>query len=322
MTHLSLDERYVISQRRLQGVSQKEIARELGRAPSTICRELRRNPASDNLYHALRAEKRAKELQRRPRTPRRMDQPEIRALVCQKLALNWAPAQISGWLAVKAHGKVISHQTIYSYLWRLPKDDAFRRAMRRRGRRYRKAKPGFVTAALRNRVSIHDRPQAVNERRRVGDWELDLVTCRGASGYLITAVERKSGYLLVRKVARKQSGMVINGIIKMFSGFERSILKTFTFDNGSEFYYHRLLREKLGVDVYFADPYCSGQRGTNENTNGLLRQYFPRTLGYGQISHWAVKRAQKKINERPRLRLNFQTPTAVLGKHSKIAFRN
>lgn len=320
MSHLSVEERYVISLRHLKGVSQKEIAEELGRSPSTVCRELQRNRASDRSYHALRAQKMANERQRQPTTGHKMEQPELAAIVHEKLALNWSPAQISGWLATTSAGLTISHQAIYSYLWRLPKDNVYRKSLRRRGRRYRKAKPGFI-AALKNRVSIHKRPEVVNARRRIGDWELDLVVCHKSSGYLITAVERKSGYLLARKVAKKQSGMVMDGIIKMFEPFDPALLKTFTFDNGTEFYYHRRLREELGVKVYFADPYRSGQRGTNENTNGLLRQYFPKTLGYDSITHQAVKKAQQLINHRPRLRLKFQTPVAILGKHPKIAFR-
>lgn len=322
MSHLSVDERVVISIRLGQNVSQKEIAAELGRSPSTISRELRRNRSSDRRYHALRAERMAIDRRRQPSTPRKMDDPDLSRLVNEKLRLNWSPAQISGWIRIQQGDRSISHQTIYSHLWRLPRDHADRLAMRRRGRRYRKAKPGFLARSLANRVSIHDRPKAVSQRRRIGDWELDLVVCHKSSGYLITAVERKTGYLLMRKVPTKQSAQVISGIIKMFEGFDRAVIKTFTFDNGTEFYYHSQLTEALGVKVYFADPYCSGQRGSNENTNGLIRQYFPKTLDYGLISHWDVKNSQGLINERPRLRLKFQTPAAVLGKHPKIAFRN
>jgi len=161
---------------------------------------------------------------------------------------------------------------------------------------------------LRDRVSIHDRAKLVEKRKRIGDWELDLVRCHRASGYLITAVDRMTGYTLVRKVARKCSDLVMKGILKMFSNIDAHKIKTFTFDNGTEFYYHSMLTKNMKVKVYFADPYNSGQRGTNENTNGLLRQYFPKTMNYASFSHQAVKKAQDALNSRPRLRLGFQTP--------------
>jgi len=321
MSHLSFEERRVISQSLLHGVSQLQIAQQLARSPSTISREIARNRFEDGQYHALRAHRNAIDRRSQRTVTPKLEKPEIFAKVATKLELNWSPQQISGTLAAESGKPVISHQTIYSYLWRLDKNHTHRQGMRRRGRRPRKAKPGFVAKAIRDRASIHDRPRVVKTRGRIGDWELDLMCCHRNSGFLITAVERKTGYTLIRKVASKHSVRVTDGIIKMFEGFDRSVIKTFTFDNGVEFYYHGRLTRALGVKVYFADPYNSGQRGTNENTNGLIRQYFPKTLDYGLISLRDVQRAQRLLNERPRLRLDFRTPSAVLGKHPKIAFR-
>lgn len=321
MAHLTLEERSVISSGVIHGETQVEIAKKIGRSPSTVSREMRRNRSSNGQYAAMRAHRISIDRRAQRTITPKLEQPELAQKVHAKLLLNWSPQQISGWLAKTHRKRILSHQTIYAYLWSLPKNHPHRRAMRRRGRRPRKAKPGFIARALKTRVSIHERPKVVNERRRTGDWELDLMTCHRTSGHLITAVERKTGYTLIQKVPSKRSAQVMNRIIGMFDGFHRDLIRTFTFDNGNEFYFHSMLVRSLGVKVYFADPYASGQRGTNENTNGLIRQYFPKTLDYGLISHWDIKRAQKLINERPRLRLGFQTPAAVLAKHPKIAFR-
>ena len=192
--------------------------------------------------------------------------------------------------------------------------------MRRRGRRPRKAKPGFL-ARMADLPSIHHRPKVIETRSRIGHWEMDLMALHRSSGRLITVVERKSGFLLTAKIACKQSHVVMRGIIKLFKGIDPAVVQTMTFDNGTEFYYYNMLVQKLGVKVYFADAYSPWQRDSNENTNGLLRQYFLKIVNYGSISHHAVRQAQGQINHRPRLRHNFQTPAAILAKHQKIEFR-
>lgn len=311
MSHLSFDERVVISMMRQSGSTRKEIAEHLGRSPSTISRELIRNSSRHDHYRAIGANKLAVKRRRRPSVVSKLEKfPDLLAIVKEKLLLFWSPEQISGWLKEQRLPQQVSHQTIYRFLFRLERNDALRQAMRRKGRRNRRDKPGFIKSQIRDRVSIHDRPKLVEKRKRIGDWELDLVRCHRASGYLITAVDRMTGYTLVRKVARKCSGLVMSGILKMFQPIDRTKIKTFTFDNGTEFFYHSLLTKALRVKVYFADPYCSGQRGTNENTNGLLRQYFPKTMNYNYISYQAVAKAQHALNHRPRLRLGFQTPAS------------
>lgn len=309
MPHLSFDERIEISLMRQSGNTQKEIAEHLGRHPSTISRELKRNSSRYNYYRASLANKLAAKRRRQPSVVSKLEKyPDLLAVVKRLLLENWSPQQVSGWLKDEKFEQTVSTQTIYRFLNHLDKKDVLRRSMRRQGRRKRRQKPGFIKSQLRDRVSIHDRPKIVEKRNRIGDWELDLVRAHRASGYLITAVDRMTGYTLVRKVARKCSDMVMKGIIKMFQSIDPQKIKTFTFDNGTEFYYHKMLKDALGVKVYFADPYNSGQRGTNENTNGLLRQYFPKTMDYRYISWQAVAKAQNKLNHRPRLRLGFQTP--------------
>lgn len=309
MSHLSFHERVVISEMRGSGSTRKEIAEHLGRSASTICRELIRNSSRHDRYRAIQANQLAVKRRRQPSVVSKLEQyPDLLVVVKEKLLEFWSPEQISGWLKDTNSEHRVSRQTIYRFLFSLDRNDPLRQSMRRQGRRNRRQKPGFIKSQLRDRVSIHDRPALVEKRKRIGDWELDLVRCHRASGYLITAVDRMTGYALVRKVARKCSGMVMSGILKMFAPIENAKIKTFTFDNGTEFFYHSLLTDGLKVKVYFADPYNSGQRGTNENTNGLLRQYFPKTMNYNYITYQAVAKAQHALNHRPRLRLGFQTP--------------
>lgn len=311
MAHLSYEERVEIHSMRRLGSSLVEIGRHLGRHASTIGRELKRNISARGIYLPSTADNLANKRRRIPSVASKLEQyPELFTVVTEKLALCWSPEQISGWLKKENHEYQISPQTIYRFLSQLPSDHVLRKAMRRRGKRNRRQKPGFIKSRLRNRVSIHDRPKLVEKRKRIGDWELDLVRCHRGSGYLITAVDRMTGYTLVRKVARKCSALVMKGILRMFQNIECKKIKTFTFDNGTEFFYHSMLTNGLKVKIYFADPYNSGQRGTNENTNGLLRQYFPKTMDYKSISYQAVAKAQNALNSRPRLRLKFQTPAS------------
>ena len=221
MAHLSYEERVEIHSMRRLGSSLVEIGRHLGRHASTIGRELKRNISARGIYLPSTADNLANKRRRIPSVASKLEQyPELFTVVTEKLALCWSPEQISGWLKKENHEYQISPQTIYRFLSQLPSDHVLRKAMRRRGKRNRRQKPGFIKSRLRNRVSIHDRPKLVEKRKRIGDWELDLVRCHRGSGYLITAVDRMTGYTLVRKVARKCSALVMKGILRMFQNIE------------------------------------------------------------------------------------------------------
>lgn len=319
MPHLTLQEREVIARMRYKGYSQVAMAKELGRSPSTICRELGRNRNTSHSYVSSIAQN--KSVQRRAERPivRTLEEPELLKRVSLKLEQNWSPEQICGRLAIESGKSVISHQTIYNYLGSLKFNHPHRQAMRRKGRGYLKKKSANCRETIPNRVSIHQRPKCVDDRKRFGDWELDLVVGSKHSGFLITAVDRRSGYLKTKKINSKRSRVVMRGIIAMFRGEDSRMLKTFTFDNGREFTRHEMLKEQLGVKVYFADPYNSGQRGTNENTNGLIRQYAPKKLDFGYVSHRDVRHLTARINNRPRKRLQYRTPLEVLYNSRKIA---
>ena len=322
MQNLTSDDRYFIACELKSGRKQNWIAEQLGCAPSTISREIKRNGGPDGVYRWQKANQRAKDRKRYRTVVGKLSTARARREINYLLLRNWSPEQISTLLRQTNSWLQVSYQTIYKYLWSFPKRHKLRRAMRRRGSRPRRQKPGYITRARRERVSIHQRPAIANARKRIGDWELDLMTCYRNSGYLITAVDRKSGYTLIGRVKTRHSSGVMGGIIKMFRRTtSKHVRKTFTFDNGSEFYYFKRLEEQLGVTVYFADPFNSGQRGTNENTNGLIRQYFPKDRPYASITNRVIKRVTRLLNDRPRKRLEFQTPKHVFKSPPKIAIQ-
>ncbi|TWU52053.1 IS30 family transposase [Rubripirellula reticaptiva] len=321
MRHLNYVDRANIQFLLGRGHSPAAIARKLDRHRSTIGREIKRNSSCHRSYDAGCAQRTVKRrrLDSAPR-PKRNDV-ALMEHVHSKLAMNWSPAQIAGHLKKSVCQSSVSHQTIYNYLGDLDKDHPHRLAMRRRGRRNRNAPPGFVANKHKHGLSIHERLAIINRRGRLGDWEVDLMTCAKTSGYLITAVDRRSGYTLIRRVSDKTAGRVAEGIIKMFEGIDPKKVLSMTFDNGVEFTYTRKIAKALGVRIYFCDPYNSGQRGTNENTNGLIRQYFPKHLHYGYISYQAVQKAITALNNRPRLRLQFRTPANTFERRPNVAFR-
>ena len=311
VAHLTYAERIHLHELRRLGHSMSHIGRAIGKSKSTVSRELRRNQNPDRSYNPHRAHRKALDRRKETKKPILMEQPEVHAAVTEKLHIGWSPQQIEGRLRRESSNVRIGRMTIYRYLDALPKDHPHRRAMRRRGRRNRRAKPGFLRRSARDHRSIHDRPKVADQRKRIGDWEIDLMVCGARSGYLVTAVERRSGYLLMRKVRDKTSARVNEGILRLFEGINRGKIKTLTFDNGPEFYHPRVLEKEFGCKAYFCDPYNSGQRGTNENTNGLARQYLRKGLPYGCISYHDVRKVRDRLNHRPRLRLHYQTPAEV-----------
>ena len=322
MPKLSEDERYFIACEIRAGKKQTWIADQLGRSPSTISRELERNRCADGVYRWHIAHRRAKDRKRFRTVAEKLLDGKSRRLINCLLLRYWSPEQISNFLRRTGSWLQVSHQTIYKYVWSFPRYHKLRQALRRRGRRPRRKKPGFINRARRERRSIHERPRIANDRQRLGDWELDLMTCHRNSGYLITAVDRKSGYTLISRAKTKHSSGVMDRIVEMFRGkIAKRHRLTFTFDNGVEFYFFKRLEQELGVTVYFADPYNSGQRGTNENTNGLIRQYFPKNRTYASITNRQIKKVAQFLNDRPRKRLEFQTPKQVFKSTPNIAIQ-
>lgn len=319
--HLTLDERERLSQLHHAGASNAEIAAVLGRHVTTIYRELRRN-AHDlgEEYSPLAAQHRAHQRRAlRPLTPK-LTRPELLDEVRSGLAQCWSPDQIAGRLKQQCRDdrrRQVSHQTIYTWIDAQPAEDRrrFRSFLRRSGKRRphedRRGK-------LPNTVSIEGRPQVIDQRRRYGDWEGDTVVGAGRSGAIVTLVERKSGYLLSAKSRDRQARRVAEKIVARLGALPARLRRSATFDNGKEFALHERITQRLAMPVYFAKPYCSWQRGTNENTNGLLRQFLPKGADFRQVSWQTLARYTRQLNDRPRKRLDYRTPAEVFDQQVAI----
>ncbi len=305
--HLTLEERDRIAQLRHQQADQKEIARALGRCPSTISRELRRNRAG-NEYYAGRAQRQA-ELRRQERPLiRKLDDPEINQAVRTGLAQEWAPAQITGRMKQQDRDRSVSPQTIYAWIKQDNDREHWESMLRRRGKRLCRRKN---TATTRDAARIRNRPNVIEKRLRLGDFEGDTVLGPPGTGGVATLVCRKSRLTLVVKVQSKNADHVHAKLKQRLKELDEEHRHSITFDNGTEFARCHRLEKHLGIQLYFADPGCPYQRGTNENTNGLIRQYFPKGTDFRDISHGEVRRVEKLLNNRPRACLGFRTPAEV-----------
>jgi len=308
--HLTLEEREVIAQKHAAGRSGRAIARELGRDPSTISRELRRN-RSRHGYFPSRAQQRAEQRRRQRPLERKMDRPEVNAFVREKLKQYWSPDQIAGRSALvfKDRRRHISRQTIYTWIHNLTaRGRRWARFLRRQGRRRAAADQ---RGKLPRTASIAGRPKIVERRGRRGDWEGDTVHGAPGRGGLVTLVDRKSRLSLLERVCRLLSQAVCDAAAEALFSVPPQARKTTTFDNGKEFAEHEELARRTGVQVFFADPYCSWQRGSNENTNGLIRQFFPKGTDLARQPVSRIHQVQELLNHRPRRCLGYRTPHEV-----------
>lgn len=317
--HLSEEDRYVISHLNIAGYSYREIGRRIGRSHATVSREIKRNgprypgiaPYWYDVAHPLAIKQR-----HQPRYHRRQSQKQLVAYVHTRLRLDWSPEVISSRLKLDYPTDPqmrIRHETIYRWIFRdAQKGGELYKHLRRQHKRRRKQKRyGAGRRFLPGRVSIHERPPVVDQRQRFGDWEGDTLEGAKGTGGLATHVERKSRYLLAVKLADKKAATMMQQTTKAFRKIPRLLRHTLTVDNGKEFSDFKELEIKTNLKIFFADPYSAWQRGTNENTNGLLRQYFPKGTRLNNVSEKNVAFVVNKLNNRPRKCLNFQTPHEV-----------
>ena len=308
-THLSREERYQICFLRRLGQSISQIATELGRHRSSIARELARN-TSRRGYRAAAADSKARTRQSLRRNAKQFTQPQW-ATVDALLHQDLAPEQIAGRLKLEG-GFAISHESIYQRILRDKKAGgellSHLRCQKPRRKRYGSGRERRGT--LSGRVCIEQRPAVVQAKSRIGDWEGDTVIGKGHKGAIVTLAERKSRYTLAWQVDFKQSSLVGQAVIEMLRPHKASC-HTVTFDNGKEFADHAFIGQCLDADIYFAHPYRSWERGLNENTNGLLRQYFPKNTNLQTITQEEVNEALYKLNHRPRKCLGYRTPHEV-----------
>lgn len=293
--------------------SQQAIASAVGVSQSTISRELKRN-TGERGYRYKQAQRKSRERRKQATRPHKMT-PDNIALIEQGLRQEWSPEQISGWLKVE-HNIKISLETIYLYVWDDKRNggDLYTH-LRHRIKGYRSRKNGQSSRGkIKNRISIHDRPAAVDAKERIGDWEIDLMIGKNHSGAMVTIVERISKFTVSAKINDKSAATVTAATIALLEPYRDTVL-TITADNGKEFAHHEQVSEALSAPVYFADPYSSWQRGLNENTNGLLRQYWPKKTNFKQVAVNDVDDVLEKLNNRPRKTLGFKTPAGIMQEH-------
>jgi IS30 family transposase len=322
--HFTEADRAVLAELLTRKVCTSEIASRFEVVPSTVYRELGRNTGPVG-YIYQEAQQRTDARRTFRARVRKMDRPELREFVCRGLKAHWSPEQIAGRSRLAFPNQPdyhISRQTIYDWIAREEQRgrDEWRKCLRfGRPRRKRAENAGRLPAA----VSIEGRPRVVDQRKRYGDWEGDTIVSRGHRGGLVSLVERKSGYLLLERVNRLQAAAVRMSAQHQLEPLPRSLLRTITFDNGKEFAEHEALAQATGLKIYFARPYCAWERGTNENTNGLVRQYLPKGTDLTAVSHRAVAAIQSSLNDRPRRRLGYKTPREILATQlarQRVAF--
>jgi IS30 family transposase len=315
--HLTMEQRNVIYRMQFQGYPDAEIARCLGCHRATIGRELKRNANVEGHYDPGNAQTLANSRRRahlrRPKT----GHPRLMTYVANRLTDRWSPEQIAGRLThcppPEMEGLSISPTTIYRWIWSDPeRTRQFRPVLRiaRKPRRKPYGKPSRQGQILGKR-SIDERPQVVDERTRLGDWEGDTMVGKGRQGYLVTCVDRASRYLIARKVHACAAEPVAEKLQRAIRRLPAAKRRSLTLDNGREFARPRELEQKLDLPIYFAHPYHSWERGTNENTNGLLRQYLPKSSDLTLVTAQQLRAHVHQINHRPRKCLNFHTPFEV-----------
>lgn len=311
---LTLKERYHISTLLQKGYTQKEIAGHIGVHPSTISREIRRNwDYAADAYDYSTAYLNTK-TRHQNKIKHTVINHHTERYIREKLGQEWSPEQISGRLYKEKKIK-ISHETIYRFIYtnkftggRLYKH------LRHKNKKYHKRNNEYqCRGTLIDRVMIDKRPKVVEHKKRIGDLEIDTVIGKDHIGALVTVVDRKSKFALIKKVESKQAAVITKALIEMLMPI-RHVLKTITSDNGKEFAHHKTVSKILRTDFYFAHPYHSWERGLNEHTNGLIRQYLPKKTDFTQKSKEEIIIIQNKLNHRPRKVLGYKTPYEVFFK--------
>jgi len=295
--------------------NQSECARILGMHRVSVCNEIKFNKDDDGAYRGVHAHKKA--MSRRKKAKEKFKKlnidKELRKYIIRKINLFWSPEQIAGRLK-KIHGKtIICHETIYDFIYNERKD--LIKCLRHQKSKYRRKRGTYIRNTLNKRLKIRkieERPEIVNTRSRIGDWENDTVIGKEKKQRILTSVERKSGFGLADKLEVVTAEIVHRKEAKLFKNIPKNKRHTMTRDNGVEFGdYDRDLESKTDMKVYRATPYHSWERGSNENWNGLLRQYFPKGMYFATITQVEITKAVRALNNRPRKRHNYSTPREI-----------
>lgn len=316
--HLTSEERHVIYHLRLYGLSLREVGRRLGRSHTTIMRELRRNgPRREGaVYLGEFAQRQAEARQRWRRPCLRRDSRRLYWYVTTRLRRDWSPEQIAGRLCLDHADDSrmrVSVETLYQWIYRdsMQGGDLYRHLRRGHRRRRKQGRYGSGRGFIRGRVGIAERPAIVAERNRIGDWEGDTLEGARGKGAVASIVDRRSRFLLAAPLASKHAAPTALQVSKVFRNIPQHARQTLTLDNGKEFAAFKIIEQRTGLAVFFADPYAAWQRGTNENSNGLLRQYFPKSSDLRSLTAQDLAIVLKKLNHRPRKCLGYRSPHEV-----------
>ena len=319
--HLTQKQRYYISLRKERGDSHAQIAEFICVDKSTISRELKRNKTSQGKYESAFADQKAKERRRSASQKPSVLTSEMKAVVIELLTLGWSPEQISGRLKIEK--KQVSYETIYRWIRKDKKENGqIFKMLRHRGKKYTKQtlEPGSVWG-IPDRIGIENRPEEIDLKARLGDWEIDTIIGKNHKSALLTIADRKSKYTVIEKLEGKNKKSVNKHASRRLKLLP---CLSITADNGREFAGHKALSKKLKIPIYFANPYSSWERGLNEHTNGLIRQYLPKKTDFNNVSKKEIEIIEKRLNTRPRKVLDYKTPEEVMFKtetYSPVALR-
>lgn len=309
-SHLTLEQRYQIQAYKETGKSQTAIAALLGKDKSVICRELKRNSNPTGRYKAAYAAGLAgirKERLKRPRKLCARMEGQIRNSMTRD---QWSPEQIKG-RSDKLGEPMVSHERIYQLVRQDKRDGGDLYKHTRHRLKHRKRPVGEAKAVIKDKVFIDERPAVINQKERFGDWEIDTIVGEGNKGAIVTIVERQTGFLIMKKLPQgKVAKGLAQAVIELLLPYKKAV-HSITSDNGTEFAEHRAIAQKLGADFFFAHPYSSWERGLNEYTNKLIRQYIPKKQAFGQYDDRFIKEVQHLINQRPRKKLQYDNPKII-----------
>ncbi|QQR68206.1 MAG: IS30 family transposase [Alphaproteobacteria bacterium] len=306
---LTAEDRCQIYALNKQGSTQQQIADHLGVSQSAVSRELERNSGGRG-YRFKQAQEKASARQAVRSRPRKLTKGLRRRIETKLRTARWSPEQVSGWLAEQ--GVSLSHERIYQMIWQDKREGGeLWKTLRRRGKRYNKrAGKTAGRGLIPNRIDISERPTVVEHKSRVGDWEGDTVVSAGHKGGLLTLVERKTKLTKIAKLPRATAVATRKATVRKLAAISERV-HTITFDNGKEFADHQNMASALGADIFFAKPYHAWERGLNENTNGLIRDFFPKGTDFSTITSAEVAKVERLLNDRPRKSLGFKSPKEV-----------
>jgi len=314
------EERILLSALARRRLTQKEIARALGKRQSSISREFKRNKKERGSYHAGDAKRAARErMEEANAAPKRIENdPWLQRYLVRKLKRYWSPEQMAGRVR-KDHNVIVCHETIYQYIYDERPD--LKKYLRCQKGKYRRRYGTRIREKQREEEKkrrIDERPKIIEQRERLGDFEGDTVMGRRGTGSLVTHVDRGSGYTLIDHVAHATAEAVKEKAAQRFTKLSKQKKHTITYDNGSEFEAREMIGRETGMEIYFAYPYHSWERGTNENTNGLIRRFFPKKASFADITEQRAMRAERLLNTRPRKRLAYLTPVEVFRRNMHL----